>query len=74
MSDGKELEVKLNADPNQPNQLSDEDLCRIKDFTTEDLPKNSSYVRPFRAAFVDERNNNNPVRRFWDAIESHVSH
>ena len=72
MSDGKELELKFNANLNQQSQLSDEDLCRIKDFKIGDLPKNSSYVRPFRAAFIDERNNN-PVRRFWDAIESHVS-
>ena len=52
-------------------QLSEEDLCRIKDFQIGELPKNSGYVHPFRARFVDERNNN-PVQRQWDAIDAHV--
>ena len=54
------------------NRFSDEDLTRIKDFKLGDLPKNSGFVRPFRATFIDERNNN-PVQRQWDAIDAHVS-
>jgi len=66
-------EESVTANPNQANQISDEDLCRIKDFQIGDLPTNSGYVHPFRATFIDERNNN-PVKRLWDAIDAHVSH
>jgi len=44
----------------------------IKDFHIGDLPKKSRYVHPFRATFIDERNNN-PVKRLWDAIDAHAS-
>lgn len=54
------------------DQLSEQDLCRIKDFQVGDLPQNSGFVYPYRATFVDERNNN-PVKRLWDAIDAHVS-
>jgi len=53
------------------NQFSEADLCRIKDFKLGTLPQNSGFVRPFRATFTDERNNN-PVQRIWDAVDSHV--
>lgn len=52
-------------------QLSEEDLCRIRDFQVGELPKNSGFVRPFRASFVDE-GSNDPVQRQWDAIDAHV--
>ena len=54
------------------SKYSEEDLCRIKEFQIGDLPKNSGFLRPFRATFIDERNND-PVKRFWDAVEGHVS-
>ncbi|UJR25390.1 hypothetical protein I4U23_006738 [Adineta vaga] len=54
------------------SQLTEEDLCRIKDFQIGELPKNSTFVRPFRASFIDERKND-PVKRFWDAVEEHNS-
>ena len=56
---------------NQLNRFSDEDLCRIKDFQIGELPKNSAFVRPYRATFIDE-GNKNPVKRIWDGIDSHV--
>ena len=73
MSTDKKEEQNDTANPSQVNRFSDEDLCRIKDFHIGDLPKNSGFVRPFRATFIDE-GNNNPVRRLWDAIDAHVSH
>lgn len=73
MSIGEKQE-KVNAiNPDQISQFSDEDLCRIKDFQIGELPKNSGFVRPYRATFIDERNNN-PVQRLWDGIDSHVNH
>lgn len=57
----------------QVNRFSDEDLCRIKDFQVGELPKNSGFVRPFRATFTDE-GNNTPAKRIWDAVDSHVSY
>ena len=51
----------------QQSKYSEEDLCRIKEFQIGDLPKNSGFLRPFRATFIDERNND-PVKRFWDAV------
>ncbi|CAF1408679.1 unnamed protein product [Adineta ricciae] len=38
----------------------------------QNLPKTSGFLRPFRATFIDERNND-PVKRFWDAVEGHNS-
>ena len=73
MSTDKTERSNETTNPNQHNRFSDEDLCRIKDFQIGDLPKNSGYVHPFRATFIDERNNN-PVKRQWDAIDAHVSH
>ncbi|CAF0906788.1 unnamed protein product [Adineta ricciae] len=54
------------------SKYSEEDLCRIKEFQIGDLPKTSGFLRPFRATFIDERNND-PVKRFWDAVEGHNS-
>jgi nudix-type nucleoside diphosphatase (YffH/AdpP family) len=59
---------KLNVN----NTFTEDDLCRITNFRINDLPKTSSFVRPFRASFLDERNHN-PVERQWDAIDAHVS-
>jgi hypothetical protein len=73
MSTDKKEEQNVTTNPNEVNYFSDEDLGRIKDFQIGDLPKNSCFVRPFRATFIDERNNN-PVKRTWDAIDAHVSH
>jgi hypothetical protein len=73
MSTDKAEKPNVTPNPSQDNPLSEEDLCRIKDFQIGDLPKNSGYVHPFRASFIDERNNN-PVKRLWDAIDAHVSH
>jgi hypothetical protein len=72
MSADKKEEQNVATNSNEDNHFSDEDLCRIKDFQTGELPKNSGYVHPFRATFTDERNNN-PVKRQWDAIDAHVS-
>jgi hypothetical protein len=73
MSTDKKKEQNVTTNLNQANGFSEEDLCRIKDFQIGDLPKNSGYVHPFRATFIDERNNN-PVKRLWDGIDAHVSH
>jgi hypothetical protein len=73
MSVDKKDEHNVTTNPSQNNCFSEEDLCRIKDFQVGDLPQNSRYVHPFRATFIDERNNN-PVKRLWDAIDAHVSH
>lgn len=51
--------------------LKEDDLCQITDFHVEDLPKDSPFVRPFRAKFTDQRNGN-PAQRAWDAIDGHV--
>ncbi|CAF0729742.1 unnamed protein product [Rotaria sp. Silwood1] len=72
MSVKEKKEQKEITNPNLGSHLTIEDLCRIKDFQVGDLPKNSSYVHPFRATFIDERNNN-PVKRVWDAIDAHNS-
>lgn len=56
---------------NAKSQLTEEDLYRIKNFQVGELPKNSGFVHPFRAKFMDERINN-PVQRQWDAIDAHV--
>ncbi len=73
MSTDEKAEQNVVTHSDQVNQFSEEDLGRIKDFQIGDLPKNSGFVRPFRATFIDERNNN-PVKRLWDAIDAHVSH
>lgn len=52
--------------------FSEQDLCQIKDFQVGELPKNSGFVHPFRAKFIDNRQNN-PVQRCWDAIDAHVT-
>lgn len=72
MSTDTDEKVAAPNDVSRENQYSEEDLCRIRDFQVGELPKNSGFVRPFRAAFIDERNGN-PVKRLWDAIEAHVS-
>ncbi|CAF1447277.1 unnamed protein product [Rotaria sordida] len=72
MSVNKKEEQKEITNPSLDNHLTDEDLCRIKDFQVGDLPKNARYLRPFQATFIDERNNN-PVKRFWEAIDAHNS-
>lgn len=72
-TDKKEQQVPTSTNSDQINRFSDEDLCRIKDFQIGELPKNSGFVRPYRATFTDERNNN-PVKRLWDGIDSHVNH
>ncbi len=73
MSTHKNVEQSITAHSNQANQFSEEDLGRIKDFQIGDLPKNSGFVRPYRATFIDE-GNKNPAKRLWDAIDAHVSH
>jgi hypothetical protein len=47
------------------------DLCRIQQFQVGELPKNSGYIHPYRAQFVDQRDDQ-PMSRQWDAIEAHV--
>ena len=73
MSADKKEEKHATTNLVENNNYSDEDLCRIKDFQIGELPKNSGFVRPFRVTFTDERNNN-PVKRTWDAIDSHVNY
>lgn len=72
MSTEKKPEQDEMLNQNQANDLTIDDLCRIKDFQVGDLPKNSMYIRPFRATFVDE-GSSNPAKRMWDAINAHVS-
>ncbi|CAF2137250.1 unnamed protein product [Rotaria magnacalcarata] len=72
MSASQKQDQESIKNASQDNVLTDEDLCRIKDFQIGELPKNSTYVHPFRATFTDERNNN-PVKRMWDAIDAHNS-
>lgn len=73
MSTDKKEDENATTNSSQVNRFSDEDLCRIKDFQIGELPKNSGFIRPFRATFTDERNNN-PVKRLWDAVDAHVRH
>ncbi|CAF0783907.1 unnamed protein product [Adineta steineri] len=72
MSSNTNEKQNVTKNPSENNHFTEEDLCRIKEFHVGDLPKNSGFVRPFRAAFTDERNNN-PVKRLWDAIDAHNS-
>ncbi|CAF3330465.1 unnamed protein product [Rotaria socialis] len=72
MSASQKQDQESIKNASQDNVLTDEDLCRIKDFQIGELPKDSTYIRPFRAIFIDERNNN-PVKRMWDAIDAHNS-